>query len=310
MMKKALPTSLPRRSFLKQAAAISSAVVWPSLLGGCVLDDSGPSAQVPATSRLNVLVLGPFGELHKSWNGSSTLTLFRTDGTTVNYGRTHTELNVPTSVAAAPDGSFWVADTGNRRLLHLDGSLQPLGVITSVSGQRFSRPTGVALLPDGRIVVSDQQLGKVAIVDAGSGVGIWAGISADDHVGTGWRPHWDTETDHRILEDPKFVHFAPDGTLVTLDISVARLVLFSTSGVALDSIRLTGRPTDFAMGPDGTCYVCDRAGKTVNRVNLQTRQVDVVLSAEQATQFGGVPYRAVWRTGSGAELSNLMVSYR
>ncbi|MBE2262864.1 MAG: hypothetical protein IAE92_08975 [Burkholderiaceae bacterium] len=293
---------------MSQAAAISGAAVLPTILIGC---GSADSAVFPMTSRQQVLAAGTFGELQKPWYRSDTLTLRRPDGTTASYGGSHKALNVPTSAAVSPDGSFWVADTGNRRILHLSHSLQPIGEITEVSGKRFSRPTGVAILEDGRLAVSDQLLGKVAVASPDSGQGIWTGISADDHVGTGWVPHWETETDHRVLEDPRFIHAAPDGKLVVLDISVARLVLFSSStGQALDAIRLPGRPADIAIGPDGACYVFDKVKKSVSQVSLKTRSVDAVLSAAQISQFPGSPDRIVWSIGSGPEISNLLISYR
>lgn len=264
---------------------------------------------LPASSRQYVLAWGAFGELRKGSVGDSRVALFRPDGTRTGYGASPSELNAPSAVAVAQDGTFWVADSGNRRLVHLDSSLQRMGILKTVAGQRFSRPTGVALAPDGRLVVSDSLRGKIAVVGASGNDGFWAGINAGDHIGTGWRPNWSTETDHRILETPRFVHVTRSGIIVTLDTAAARLVLFSAAGLAIDSIRLGGRPFGFAMAPDDSCYVCDRDHKTVNRVDLQTRQVTAVVSAQDAARLGGAPLGAAWRTAASSDVSNLMVSF-
>ena len=299
--------SRPRRMLLKGAAAAASAIAWPVLLSAC---GGGTDSSLPAVSREFVLAWGEFGELKKGWGASNTLSLVRPDGTSVIYGTTRSELNGLSSAAVAPDGTFWIADSDKRRVVHLDSALRYLGAVGSVSGQRFSRPTGVALMPDGRLVVSDALRGQVAIVDTASGVGIWGGIDADQHIGTGWRPHWESETDHRILDWPKFVHVTPKNTVVVLDTAAARLVLFSASGVAMDSLRVGGHPSGFAMAPDGTCYVCDLLDRTVRHVNLETRVIDTILTAQQANEQRGLPEDAVWRTASGPDLSNLMLSVR
>lgn len=299
---------LRRRTLLQGAAVASSAIAFPLILTGCGSGGDALDAGLPTSSRQYVLAWGEFGELHKGWIGDSRLTLSRPDGTQAIYGTTHTELNVPSAVAVAPDGTFWVADTGNCRLVHLDAELRPLGTLKTVSGQRFSHPTGVALAPDGRLVVSDALRGKIAVVNASTGDGFWAGINADEHIGTGWRPNWSTETDPRILEAPRFVQVTRSGTIVTLDTVAARMVLFSAAGEATESIRLGGRPFGFAMAPDDTCYVCDTSRKSVSRVDLQTGQVTVAMSAQESGRLGGMPYGAVWRTAADSEVSNLMIA--
>lgn len=296
-----------RRQFLKKSAALTGALALPWSLQGCGSSDGGTA--VPTIAKVDVLADGPAGELSRAWNGFQQVTLRRGNRTELTYGGDPQTLNAPRSAATAPDGSIWIADSGNDRLLQLDASLNRIGAVTAVAGRPFARPTGVAALPDGRFAACDQILGQVALFDPATGSGMWMGISADEHVKTGWRPHWDTETDPRILEDPKFVCAVPSGGLAVLDVTANRMVFFTTAGVAVEAVRLAGRPTGFAFAPDGACYVCDRVSRTVQRIDPNSRAVETVLDRAQADEIGGIPYHAVWRSRSTALLSNLIVSF-
>jgi sugar lactone lactonase YvrE len=79
------------------------------------------------------------------------------------------DLNNPTGISVAPDGTIWVADTLNNRIQ----SLSPTGVwgtpITKPAGtgvqMPFSVPWGVAVAPDGSIWVSDTGNNRIVSMD-------------------------------------------------------------------------------------------------------------------------------------------------
>lgn len=60
-------------------------------------------------------------------------------------------INQPHGLVASPDGSVYIADTGNNRIC----KLEPYGTISIVDAGEVNTPTGVALAPDGTILVAD-----------------------------------------------------------------------------------------------------------------------------------------------------------
>jgi YYY domain-containing protein len=79
-----------------------------------------------------------------------------------------TELFGPRGVAAAPDGSVWVSDTGNKRIVQYDGSLKLIRSIGKLgSGPlEFSEPVGIAVGPSGSVYVADTGNHRIQILSA------------------------------------------------------------------------------------------------------------------------------------------------
>jgi len=84
--------------------------------------------------------------------------------------RTTARLNDVSGLAALPDGSLVLADTGNQRvrLLEADGTVSTLAgkggqgmVVGPASTAQFSNPVGVVTLQDGSILVSDYNLNRI-----------------------------------------------------------------------------------------------------------------------------------------------------
>jgi N,N-dimethylformamidase beta subunit-like protein/NHL repeat-containing protein len=86
-------------------------------------------------------------------------------------------------LAAAPDGTIYVADTPRNRIRKID----PTGTLATLAGStvgfadgpgataQFSEPTGLARLPDGTLLVADTWNHRIRAVAANGTVTTWAG---------------------------------------------------------------------------------------------------------------------------------------
>jgi glucose/arabinose dehydrogenase len=176
------------------------------------------------------------------------------------------ELDAPVGVAAAPDGTVYVADTYNDRICAVapGGAVRPLagaGVPGREDGAaasaRFDTPCGVAVAPDGAILVAD------------TGNGLVRRVAADGSVAT-------VATD---FEEPIALAVRADGSLVVAD-AAGSCVRVCKAGATL---RLAGgdwpgrpdgdlhaarfgRPTGVALSPGGEVVVADSTNGAVRAV--------------------------------------------
>ncbi|GEM_PF-5717547 len=104
---------------------------------------------------------------------------------------TSAQLNSPLDVAIAPDGTAYIADTGNSRIRRV----APDGRISTLPGTEdaFERPTALALSADGTLWVVDATLGELKRIAPGKPI----------------------ETLARDLDDPRGVIPTEDGALVS-----------------------------------------------------------------------------------------------
>lgn len=84
-------------------------------------------------------------------------------------GRPNSPLDLygPRGIAVDKDGSIWVADTGDARIVHFDANGNPLGAFGSrgsAPGQ-FNEPVGLAIAQDGAIIVADTWNNRIQIFD-------------------------------------------------------------------------------------------------------------------------------------------------
>jgi DNA-binding beta-propeller fold protein YncE len=89
----------------------------------------------------------------------------------------------PRGIAVAPDGTCFVADTGNAKIK----TISPSGQVTTLAGgdvgyadgqgaaAEFSQPMGVARLPNGTIVVADPWNQRLRAITPSGAVSTWCG---------------------------------------------------------------------------------------------------------------------------------------
>ncbi len=154
------------------------------------------------------------------------------------------EFDHPEDAVARPDGSIYVADTGNGRVRRIS----PEGIVTTIL--QSPEPARIAVSREGHLFVFDRAqrriirrltngLVRTVLADAGLGaeVGIEGGPGPSLYLADG--------ENHRVLRLER------SGRLETLA---------DGAGGKIDT------PTDIALGPDGSLYVADAGASLIWRV--------------------------------------------
>lgn len=259
--------------------------------------DGGPAtaAQLIAPWDCDV---GPDGSLYIAdlWNGcirrvdpDGIITTVAGNGTLGYSGdggwAKHAQLDRPSRVTVAPDGSLYIADTWNDVIRRVG----PDGIITTVVGTgepgysgdggpaieaQLFYPYGVAIGPDGNLYVTDERNARIRRVGADGTITTVAGTGQTGYAGEGGLA---IETP---LDGPAGIAFGPDGSLfvstssrvmrVTPDGIIATVAGDGTFGYNGDGGPATdaqfGRVADVAVAPDGSLYIVDEYFCLVRRV--------------------------------------------
>jgi uncharacterized protein (TIGR03663 family) len=166
-------------------------------------------------------------------------------------------LNAPRGIVTAPDGTVYVADTGNSRLVKFNragqvlatwGSKTPAGQ-ASPAPNTFNEPWGVAVDAQGNIYVADTWNHRVQKLDANGRF-----LSEWSTVGPG------TESDK--LWGPRGIVVSIENRVYVTDTGNKRVVVFNTTGKFLFEFDTSGdgrldEPVGIALGPDRNVYVAD-----------------------------------------------------
>ncbi len=108
-------------------------------------------------------VLAAANGLHirRSATTGSTVELVSSNGVVNTFGNPFDPrtLNFVSGASFAPDGSIWLVDRGNKKLLHLTETLRPIAVYTAVGATNLVSPHSIASLSDGRLVLTDTHTG-------------------------------------------------------------------------------------------------------------------------------------------------------
>jgi predicted membrane-bound mannosyltransferase/sugar lactone lactonase YvrE len=173
------------------------------------------------------------------------------------------QFNAPRSVAVAPDGSIYVADSRNHRIEKFDANGQLMlawgSYGASANGQiaapgTFNEPWGIAVGPDGSVYVADTWNHRIQKFDAnGKFLLTWGHEGQGDQFDALW--------------GPRAVAVDGAGRVFVADTGNKRIAVFDANGVGLTSIGVVGKggvdagyldePVGVAVAPDGSVYVAD-----------------------------------------------------
>lgn len=144
------------------------------------------------------------------------------------------ELNSPQGVAVGPDGTLYIADTGNQRIRAVKGGVISTFAGTGVTGfagdggsalsAMFRRPVSLALDSTGALLVCDAGNQRVRRISLGV-IQTVAGTGAQGFAGDGGAA---TQAE---LDTPMGVAVGADGQIYIADTHNARLRVIATNGI-------------------------------------------------------------------------------
>jgi predicted membrane-bound mannosyltransferase/DNA-binding beta-propeller fold protein YncE len=168
-------------------------------------------------------------------------------------------MNAPRSIAFAKDGTVYVADSRNHRVLHLDMEGKTLhewgtfadGVSTPIGNGTFNEPWGIAVGPDGSVYVTDTWNHRVQKFTAsGKFIKAW-GI-----FGQGETPD--------SFYGPRGLAVDAEGRVYVTDTGNKRIVVFDADGNFITQFGSAGfdpgqfdEPVGVTVDKNGAVYVVD-----------------------------------------------------
>lgn len=192
--------------------------------------------------------------------------------------------SAPAALAAAADGTVYVADTAN----HVIRKISPAGVASTVAGlagavgsgdgtgsaARFSSPAGIAVALDGTVYVADTGNHAIRRISAAGEVTLLAGLpgsaGAGDGAGSGAR-----------FDTPRGLALEGSGQLLVADSGNHTLRRITAAGVVSTVAGLAGSagaidgsgsaarlnlPWAVAVADDGTAYLSDQQNHLVRKI--------------------------------------------
>jgi YYY domain-containing protein len=155
-------------------------------------------------------------------------------------------LREPRGVAMAPDGTFFVADFGNRRVRHVDAEARRIADFGSEGGgpAEFRDPCGIAVDTDGTLWVADTWNHRIQKLSAdGRQLGEW----------------------HGELFGPRGIAAAKDGAILITDTGNHRVLRFTATGERTIVVPpgVLNNPVGIGLDARGDIYVADAGHRRV-----------------------------------------------
>lgn len=206
----------------------------------------------------------------------------------------------PRDLAIAPDGSLYIADSNNHRIVHMDTQgnvLHTWGSFADVAsgqapGGTFYEPWGIAVGPDGSVYVADTWNHRIQK------------FTAEGEFITMWGYFGQAETPDAFW-GPRDVLVSPEGIVYVTDTGNKRIALFDSNGNPITAFGEPGlspgqfdEPVGIALSTDGVLYVADTWNQRIQSFIASTDMVYQPLSSWDVVAWYGQsldnkPYLAV-----------------
>ena len=178
-------------------------------------------------------------------------------------GADHTHFNLPTDVAVMRDGSFYVSDGyKNRRVMKFSagGKFEFEWGTKGKGNGEFNLPHGIALDPQGRVIVCDRENERLQVFDAKGG---FLHECKGPQIGKPYGVEVDV-SGHIFVIDGGSLSLKPAerGKAVELDAQGQVIDTFGSFGATPGQFQLGH---DIAVGPDGAVYVAEGTGARVQK---------------------------------------------
>jgi len=258
----------------RRVMRVNPAGVVTIAAGGCEgtdVGDGGP-ANMAVLKCPQGIALGPDGSLYIADKLDHRIRRVGTDGRISTVAGTGTpgysgdggpataaQLAWPEGIAVGPDGSLYIADTGNHRIRRV----LPDGTIATFAGTgkpgysgdggpankaELSWPTGVSACPGGIVCVADKGNNRIRSIRPDGTIRLVAGCGRPGLSGDGG-PAVDA-----CLNGPDRVFLRPDGFIFIADTGNHRIARISPTGI-IETFSGTGKPG--FSGDGGPCALAE-----------------------------------------------------
>jgi hypothetical protein len=307
-----IPKPEPDHRGVRVSATVGSrASGWPPVAR------DGAAAAAWFGGRLRALLRLPDGRVLVSDGGTNLIRMLSADLQQVStvagdggqgyWGRhrdgaaLQAQFRAPYGLALLPGGrGVLVVDYGNHRLRLLSADLQQVSTVAGDGGQghrdgaaaqaQFRHPTGLALLPDGRVLVMDSSNRRIRMLSADL-------QQVSTVAGDGERGHRDGAAAQAQFRHPTGLALHPDGRVLVADqagaciralsadlqqvstvaggVWVADRGAFHADGAALAQ-AVFNCPNGLALLPDGRVLVSDQNNNLIRVLSADLQQVSTL----------------------------------
>ncbi len=209
--------------------------------------------------------------------------------------------STPTGVAAAADGTIFVADSANGRIRRIDTT----GAVTTVAGTgiagsagdggpavdaQFVRPTAVAVGPDGTVYVADRDGRRVRAFVPGGNISTMAGdgvVGSEGDGGLATAAHLTEPTGLAVTADALYiVDFGSDRVrsvaLSGDDVGKISTIAQNAGSAPVDALAVPLKaPYGTAVG-SGSFLVADSGNHLIRRVDLADGKATILMGVGSA----------------------------